>query len=521
MPGRNWLWIAGVVLLPLLSPAQDPRAGETMIRTSSRLVEVSVIVRGKDGTVKDLRKDDFLLTDRGKPRDISVFSVESGYAGPGRGELLPHNTFSNRAKSDLSSVTVILLDGLNTRFENQAYARRQLMRFLMQADPQDRIALYTLGRSLRVLCDFDHPDELRHILGGYGGSVTTDFTAAAPAPSDTGSDILDQFINESNQTLAIRTNLDRASITIDAFVSIASHLAQLPGRKNVVWVTGSLPFSVAGAARALNRADIGLYPVDARGLVGLPDQLTASGGGLRTGRATISFSPEGLDTLQQLADLTGGRAFYNTNDLSSAIRTAVQDAVFTYSLGFYPDPDSLDGQFHELKVQVRRPGLDVRYRRGYFAVKDSPTSEKVNAVNLATALWSPLQSSMIGLEARIQRSDRPLPNSLDIQWSIDVSSLHLVRQGDLWKASINAFFLQQDAAGRELDKAQEAFDIRLTQETYEAYLRSGIAFHRLVEAKGRLVTLRILVIDRGDGRVGSLVIPAADVKKLSSAQPRF
>lgn len=520
MATSNWRWLTVVAFLPLLCRAQDPRAGGTIIRTSSRLVEVSVIVRGKEGAVKDLGKDDFLLTDRGKPRDISVFSVADGSTGFDRAGLLPPNTFSNRAGGDLSSVTVILLDGLNTRFENQSYARRQLMSFLKQADPQDRIALYTLGKTLKALCDFDHPEELRRILGGYGGSVTTDFTAAAPSPSEIGDAIIDTFINESNQTLALQTNLDRASITIDAFVAIASHLAQLPGRKNVVWVTGSLPFSVAGAARALNRANIGLYPVDARGLVGLPDQLTASGGGLRTAGRTISFTPEGLDTMEQLADLTGGRAFYNTNDLSSAIRTSVQDAVFTYSLGFYPDPDSLDGQFHELKVRVKRPGLDVRYRRGYVAVKDSPPSEKVNAVNLATALWSPLQSSMIGLKARIQRAEQPRPYSLDIQWSIDVSSLHLARQGDLWKASINVFFMQQDAAGRELDRLQEGFDIRLTQEIYQAYLTSGMAFHHLLDAKGGLTTLRILVINRGDGRIGSLVIPSADIKESASPQQR-
>ena len=105
-------------------------------------------------------------------------------------------------------MTVILLDGLNTRFENQAYAKQQLMRFLQTADPEDRIALYSLGKSLKVLCDFDHPEELQRILAGHRGSVATDFTTTAPEASNTGSAILDQFLDQANQTLAIGANLD-------------------------------------------------------------------------------------------------------------------------------------------------------------------------------------------------------------------------------------------------------------------------------------------------------------------------
>lgn len=507
-------WITGLSLLALLSTAQDRPAAEAVIRTSTRLVEVSAIVHGKNGAVTDLTRSDFVLTDRGKPREISVFSIQYGEDGSARPNPLPENTFSNRRKDGHFSVTVILLDGLNTQFEDQASAKRHLIQFLKTVDPQDRIALYTLGKSLRVLCDFDRPERLRRILAGHTASVTTDFATAEPEPADTGIAQLDQFLNESNQVLAGAVNLDRARITIDAFVSIANHLAQLPGRKNVVWVTGGLPFSIAGVSRALNRANIGLYPVDARGLVGLPAQLTASGPGI--GRAirpgSISFRPAGLDTLRELADLTGGRAFYDTNDISGAIRTAVQDTTVAYTLGFYPDPDSLDGKFHELKIQVKRPGLEVRCRRGYYAVKDSPASEQVNLNTLATALWSPLESSAIALEAHIQRTDRPKPNSLDVQWSVDISTLHLALQKGIWQGALNVLFIQQDAAGRELDRTQEAFDVHIPQENYEAHLKSGVAVHRLLEAKKDLVTLRILLINRNDASVGSLVIPLADLK---------
>src|SRR5579872_3457611 len=402
-------WLGRIPLLTRVCMAQDRPVSEPVIRTSTRLVEVSVIVPDKHGAVADLAKDAFILTDRGKPREISVFSVQSSDVGPRTSKCFAaeHVLEQQRRRS-------IKRNGSPARRREHAFRRPGFRetafdQLLKTVDPRDRIALYTLGKSLRVLRDFDHPEKLRQILAGRVSSATTDFTTAAPEPSNTGSDILDVFLNQSNQVLANAVNRDRASITINAFLSIADHLAQIPGPKNVVWVTGGLPFSIAGAERALNRANIGLYPVDARGLVGLPAQLTASGPGFgRTIKpGSISLNPAGLETLKQLADLTGGKAFYDTNDISGAIRTAVEDTAATYTLGFYPDSDSLDGKFHQLKVQLKRPGLEVRSRRGYYAVKNSPATERVNLDNPPTALWSPLESSTIALEAEFTVRTRP------------------------------------------------------------------------------------------------------------------
>jgi hypothetical protein len=93
-----------------------------------------------------------------------------------------------------------------------------------------------------------------------------------------------------------------------------------------------------------------------------------------------------------------------------------------------------------------------------------------------------------------------------------ISTLHLALQKGIWQGAVNVLFIQQDAAGRELDRTQEAFDVHIPQENFEAHLKSGIAAHRLLETKKDLVTLRILVVNRKDASVGSLVIPLADLK---------
>src|SRR5260370_19444735 len=89
----------------------------------------------------------------------------------------------------------ILLDGLNTRFEDQGYARRQLIKFLENVDPDERIAIYTLNRSLRVLCDFADAQPLRKILAKRPGSANTEFDTAEPDKSDTPNADLDPFID--------------------------------------------------------------------------------------------------------------------------------------------------------------------------------------------------------------------------------------------------------------------------------------------------------------------------------------
>src|SRR5438094_2944409 len=107
---------------------------QPVLRVSTRLVEVSVVVENRKGEpVRDLGRDDFTVLDEGREQQISVFSVESEQlsSSPSRPlRPLPPNTFSNRLEYHLgtpTSVTVVLLDGLNTHFEDQVYARAQVV----------------------------------------------------------------------------------------------------------------------------------------------------------------------------------------------------------------------------------------------------------------------------------------------------------------------------------------------------------------------------------------------------------
>src|SRR5580693_9075565 len=155
-----------VVLLGLASlltaQNQAPTPATPVIKMTTRQVQVNVVVRDKKGhPVEDLKREDFVLLDQGKPQEIRYFSVEKSES-PEPPPALPPGVFSNRmvaagpghAAALPNSLTVILLDGLNTRYADRNQARTGVVKFVAALKPGDRVAVYTLANQLRVLHDF-------------------------------------------------------------------------------------------------------------------------------------------------------------------------------------------------------------------------------------------------------------------------------------------------------------------------------------------------------------------------------
>jgi VWFA-related protein len=539
------LTVLGLGLAAIVAAAQNAPQPPA-ISVSTRLVQVGVIVRDKNGPVADLTKDDFVLLDRGKTQKISVFSVESGAAPPSAqsAQPLPPNTFSDLphfGRNRPRSVTIVLLDNLNTLsgstpqpYETTPYwledhalanAKQHLLEFFKQLDPSDRIAVYGLTDSLHVLCDFAcDRDQLMAVVGKYDATSKTQREEAEPGSMHTpqGRDF-DEHIDADLQTLAALKNQGRAEATIAALTAIANHVADIPGRKNLLWLTANLPFSGEAIARILGRANISAYPVDARGLLPRSPTLSPEAGS-NLGDAYVrgalgmnetpaeTDNPIGVDAMQKMAEETGGRAFVNTNDLTGAIRDAVEDSAVTYTLGFYIGSDSLDAKFHELKVQVKREGLTTRYPKGYFAVRDAPPTKDQNWKMVVTAVHSPVESSVIPLQAQVDRISQPLPNSLRLLCSIDIHHLQLVQTGDLRQGSVSVYVIEQDGIGRVLSQWSKAYDLRLSEQQYAALLKSGLPFSQEVQPKAGVTTLRVLVEDPATAEIGSLIIPLSAIK---------
>jgi VWFA-related protein len=548
---------AAIVLAFLLvpvAPADQNPPPNLQIRVSTRLVQLGVIARDKNGPVQDLTKDDFVILDHGKPREISLFTRESGEpaTAPELAKMLPPNAFSDLPQYGASkprSVTIVLLDNLNTlygsvpesTYEATPYwvedlalqrAKTHLIEFIKTLDPRDGVAIYGLHHSVHVVCDFTNDrDQLLTILKNYDTKSLTNRRVVEPGkvilafPGDRRRDVFVQgsgFENGASTRLAGGANADRAAETMAALQQIAAHVANIPGRKNLVWLTANLPFSGSDLARILGPANIAVYPVDARGLLaqsatvgvgpwGTADADDVSGAsGHLDNMPAQSSQPIGIATMRKVAEETGGQAFVNTNDITGAIRKAVEDSTVTYTLGFYLDASSLDGKFHEIKLESKRKGVTLLYPKGYFAYRDAAATPDHDQV-LLTAVQSPVESSLIPLEARVDRVSKPEPNSLNLACAIDIHNIQLAQNGGVRKGTLIVYTIEQDATGKVVQKWDKVFNLQFTDNQYAALIKTGMLFHQTVHLHAGTTTLRLLVEDAGTTNIGSLIIPLSQV----------
>ena len=526
---------------PSAQAAPQAKQEATVLRVTTHLVQVNVIVQDKKGEpVADLTRGDFTLLDQGQPQQITSFSLESMGTLPAPPQAVPANFYSNRFEQKggtPTAATVILLDGLNTKFEDMAYARQQIIKFLGQLQPQDRVGLYTLTTKLTILHDFtSDAAPLLRALERYKGHSSTALVGAEFEPADTGVDQIDAFLDDANQRVADFYTINRARQTARALEAIANHVARLPGRKNLIWVSGGFPFyigfgdvpasstqgpttfneDVERAARALNDANLAVYPVDARGLIGphsANPSLSAASRGPAGRRGAVPSAPRispvraNFDTMNILADRTGGRAFYNTNDILGSIRRAIEDSRVTYVLGYYPSHGQWDGKFHEMKVQVKQPGLHLHFRRGYFAWPDTPLELKQREALLREAVASPLEATSLGLNVRVKPVDVPGARTLKTELEVYPRDITLEPQGDRWVGSLSLLYVQQGPDGHDVTGESKTLNLRLTRETYERVMKDGLVWNLDLPVADGAARLRIVVRDASSGSIGSVNIP--------------
>jgi hypothetical protein len=297
-------------------------------------------------------------------------------------------------------------------------------------------------------------------------------------------------------------------MTTDAIIAIANHLRNVPGRKNLIWLsagfplfTGDLtsPFSqnfvgkAQKAARALTDADVAIYPVDARGL-------------------TIDAEPpQGgvIETMRFLAAQTGGVAFYNSNDVALEIRSAIDDSIVSYSFGFYPDNQNWDGSFHDIKVRMKsgEKGLSVRFRRGYFAVPDKRMDTKERASLIADAISSPLDASGVGITASMEEPKVPNSKTRMIHLNIDATAIHLQETKGRWEGAFDIVFTQRTAAGKVLNPSDQTMKLHLLPATYQQVMSAGYSFTKKIDLAPDAAEIRLIVRDTTSNELGSLTIP--------------
>ncbi|HTS38328.1 MAG TPA: VWA domain-containing protein [Candidatus Solibacter sp.] len=414
--------ILPLVLTPVIAasapqaatPAQSENS-RTTLKSEVRQVVLDVVVTDrKNQPITGLHQEDFSVSEDGHPQQILSFEAHTSASSankPPDPPKLPVNTFLNlQTGYDDLPLNILLYDLLNTPVESQPQAHNEVVRFLRSKPPGSRFAIFILGDQLRLLQGFtDNESQLTAAMQrkeagvqpstAYQSSETahdasSQISESGLLPNNPGAQgLLDrmQHLETVSENYFLQVRVEK---TAAAFADIARFVSGLPGRKNLIWLSGSFPANVfpgndpatpfdtaldfgaelRQAADLLAAGQISVYPVDIRGLktnsiYGADNsRMYRSGGSF--GNAHARFEQKTAaehSTLDKIAEDSGGRAFYDTNGLQQAIATGVNSGSNYYTLSYSPSNKNFDGNLRKIHIALNGKSYHLAYRRNYLA----------------------------------------------------------------------------------------------------------------------------------------------------------
>jgi VWFA-related protein len=547
------------------SAQQSGAAPLPTLKVKTRMVVIDVVARDSKGApITDLKKEDLTVLEDGKPQSIRIFNFqhpEPAPAGQPQQPANPPNVVDNLPHFQSGhALNVILMDSLNTTPMNQAFMRDSMVKFLEKLPENEPIAVYLLGDKLRMVQDFTtDPTALKKVVRSFKGKSSPylngggpDVAAAMPGMAQILPQMAVQIKEFQDQLTGMMDDI-RVKMTLSALNSLARTLSGYPGRKNLIWVSEGFPFDVmltnasarstmndrsymndiARTGNLLSDYQIAIYPLDARGLAGSgafnvadSNQFgnTAAGHTLRggIGGQMDRESDQRMAvhaTMNDLADRTGGRAFYNSNDMEAAIRESIDDGSTYYTLGYYPENKDWNGAFRKLQIKSQRGGVKLRYRIGYFAA-DSATFAKLNPkkqdedFDEALGLDLPISTAVPFKAMVIPPSDKT-QNKVVVNYGVDPHGLTFTEL-DSGLRQVNMECAVRAFAKKSPDKAlaveAEKMGGQMNQEAYDKVMKGFFPCRDHLTLPPGDYILRLGVRDNESGLIGTtnatLTIPA-------------
>lgn len=385
---------------PPTPPPQPVDPQQPPIRTGINYVRVDVIVTDKDGKpVLDLKPEDFTVTEEGKPQKVDSFSLVRidpiAQAEERQPEIRTLSDEQREAARPEVRLFVVLLDDYHVRRGNDMAVRKPLIEFIeRQLAPADMVALMYPLTPVSDIRFSRNRDSLIGAINKFEGRKfnydprNTFEEQYAYYPVETVERVRNQVTMSALQAACMQMGALREGRKSLVFVSegftttVPTQLndpsAAMPGMNNPYRKDPKAPqasdmqklmqrsdinYEMRQVFDTCNRQNTSIYAVDPRGLAvfeygineGVDLQLDANG--LR----------ESLDTLHVLSNNTDGRAIVNRNDLAAGMQQIMRDSSGYYLLGYNSSEAPTDGKFHEIKVSVKRRGVNVRARKGYWA----------------------------------------------------------------------------------------------------------------------------------------------------------
>jgi VWFA-related protein len=508
------------------SPAAPPDAAASTaptLRVFSRETIVDVMVTNENGDpVHNLKQSDFTISEDGHPQPIRSFAeFGAHYTPPSPQPHRPPYVYTNfQATPANGPVNILLFDAINSDQPAIVHALQDAQRYVVAMPAGTQVAIFWL--SISGL----------HMLQGF----TSDPALLLRALRTTRTDIGNNGDDKYSVDRLIWTSLDQ----------IAAYVSPIKGRKNLLWFTPGMPLMLSrdggyafpdkmvpgrlfggdpnapDMTRVHHLMDtyeffasqqIAVSPVDPRGVVGV-------------GWAQLKA--------EQVAEDTGGEAFYNNNDLEVLIAKAISDGSNFYTISYIPPRQKEDGHYHSIKVETTNPRLHLVYRAGYNS-EDPPQAPHHTGVDLMHAALegkAPAVTQLI-FDAEVSPSAAPAKTSqpvglqtskpsvpYDVFFALSPSEIAFTPGPDGTRSgSLQFGIVAFDMFGRPVATQSQTMPLPLSAGEYREFLKTPFKLSQTINLPPGEISLRIGVIDTTSNKVGTLEIPIYVPGKLIKHPP--
>ena len=604
-PGRQKAEGGGQKAEDVRQQVPRPDSDQDVVRISTNLVQVDVVV-SKDGKqVTDLKPEDFEILEDGRPQTITNFSYvniegkskkekgerakgeeqrANGEGVRGKGERQEDEGKSKKEKGKSESGSepargrtfALVVDDLGMSFESMARLRKQLRKFIdEQRQPNDLVAVLRTGGEIGALQQFTtDPRVLNAAVEQLKWNPCSRVGTSVLAPERsliTSFPPEKQLINPlppdrspSSAGVLARTlegkeiNPCSTGNTLDYSIKslrfILRGMRELPGRKSLLIFSDNMPVEAQelapvdfgfkrpvkeGAnlidvwtnstsyaeglqrlAELAIRASVVIYGIDSQALQAIgpnpsdeiiflplhaktrPDE-NAVMKSLRDRTSGLRRNAEGSELI---AKQTGGFVIRNANDFG--LQQVLDDQSGYYLIGYRPSAETFNRSFHHIKASVKRRGLTVRTRAGFYGVteEDERPAEQTNRSRLEQALTSPFGANEVTVRLHTLFADDPAQGSmLRVTLLLDSKDLSISNEADgAHKASFDISAALFGDKGRIVARQEQNGTLRLRGKPYERSLREGMvySFDMPVKQAGAF-QFRVAIRDQGSLRIGT------------------
>jgi VWFA-related protein len=522
---------AGLAQQPSPAPQTPGDQPPVTFRVEVNYVEVDAFVTDAQGNpVTDLTANDFDVLEDGKPQKVSAFSlvnipIERAERPLFAGKPIEPDVQTNEHLE--GRIYLLVLDDIHTDFTRSPRVKAAARRFIEQNfGTNDLAAVVYTGRSDASQDFTNNPRLLLQAIDKFNGrklrSATIQRIESARTNPDTGNLEPGDDIEQMDRAFRARSVMNNVR-------KLAEFMAGVRGRRkamlligegidyNIFEATGVLGSTASAvlldtqdAIASATRGNVSIYAIDPRGLVvGDEDLITQSSTiGDADGRAMQSELRLSQDSLRVLASSTGGFAAVNRNDLNGAFDRIVAENSSYYMFGYYSMNERRDGRFRKIEVRVKRPGLRVRSRNGYFEARgrrpNTTPSTKVSPA-LAEAIGSPLPVNGIPITVFAAPYKGTAPDAaVAYVAEVDVNNFEFVEKDGTFSETLELINSATDSKGKVFPGERQLVNLNLKPDTLaRAKSRRFRLVNQMSLPPGRY-QLRIAASTRG-GRTGSVL----------------